>query len=39
MACALPPTVVYVPAAGAFFLKKHAPGIWTMYFVDIVIFK
>jgi len=38
MARALQPAVVYVPAAGAFsFLKKHAPGIWSMYFVDFVI--
>ena len=38
MACALPPAVVYVPAAGAFFSSKNTPlDFWNMYFVDVVI--
>ena len=38
MACALPPAVVYVPAAGAVFSSKNTPlDFWNMYFVDFVI--
>ena len=38
MACALPPAVVYVPAAGAFLSSKNTPlDCWNMYFVDFVI--
>ena len=39
MACALPPTVVYVPAAGAFFLLENdAPGFLNTYIVKLIDF-
>ena len=39
MACALPPTVVYVPAAGAFFSGKMTPlDFLNTYIVNLVNF-